>query len=68
MHIADAIELFLANHDMPKERIACAWTTQLEQSQESQLSATEDSSEETARKKRRALRLKKLQERTGKKF
>ena len=39
MHIADAIELHLAHHEMPRERIACAWTTQLEQSQEGQLSA-----------------------------
>jgi hypothetical protein len=59
MHIADCIELYLA-HD-----VHGAFTKELEQTQESQLSA-EDSSEEVLKKKS-SERLKKLRKRTGKK-
>jgi hypothetical protein len=60
MHIADCIELYLA------QDVHGAFTKQLEQTQESQLGA--DASEDSSLKERGKRRLKKLQERTGKKY
>jgi hypothetical protein len=41
MHVADCIELYLANHPMPRARLNAAWTTQLERSQEGSLSSVQ---------------------------